>query len=323
MAQEIELAVPYLRYDITLPLSEGRVPIDGVKLVRTEPAPQGAAAGAVNPLQTGDFGLAEMNMAGLLPMIEAGWEISGLPLFVKRKPVYSYLICRSTSGINVPKDLEGKRIWSSLTGGIIALWMRGFLKHRHGVDVEKIIWVVGRSNFPNHNPSWKSELFEERKTALELLDEGIADAILTDIQDTRAWDRFEHDPKFKRVFPNYMDEDRRVYEETGVFTPMHMMAMSKKLDRQHPDLAGLVFAAFEKSKQIAQDEILGDRAGYTSLYLRERVGEELREWGDLFAYGITANKRMLDTFLDYAAEQGVSKNRLSFDQLFAAGTLDT
>src|SRR5262249_56322201 len=84
MAQVLDLPFPIMRYDITMPLLEGRVEIEGVRLQPTritsmvfkdEPA-----------LRTGDFGLCDLNLGYLLPAIEAGWELVALPVFSKRNP---------------------------------------------------------------------------------------------------------------------------------------------------------------------------------------------------------------------------------------------
>ena len=61
-------------------------------------------------LREGNFGLADFNTGYLLPAIEAGWEIIGLPVFSKRKPALQFVFVRTDRGIDAPKDLEGKRI---------------------------------------------------------------------------------------------------------------------------------------------------------------------------------------------------------------------
>ena len=57
----------------------------------------------------GEFGLCDLNIGYWLPAIEAGWEIVGLPVFSKRKPVYQLIFTHADSGIRSPKDLAGKK----------------------------------------------------------------------------------------------------------------------------------------------------------------------------------------------------------------------
>jgi 4,5-dihydroxyphthalate decarboxylase len=153
--------------------------------------------------------------------------------------------------------------------------------------------------------------------------DGDVDAIMTDISDGALFDALEANPAVKRLFPDYAAEDERLYRETGIYTPMHIIGMSKKLDREHPDLAGKLYAAFEKSKQLAYQDIMDDRAGFSVVYLRERLKEQLARWGDPFVYGITPNRNTIDTFARYCVEQGVVRQSYSYEEVFAASTLDT
>ena len=83
-SEVIEVEFPVMRYDITLPLLEGRVPIEGVAL---KPVKSSSMINKEDPkLKAGDFGLMDLNIGYFLPAIEAGWEIIGLPVFSKRKP---------------------------------------------------------------------------------------------------------------------------------------------------------------------------------------------------------------------------------------------
>jgi 4,5-dihydroxyphthalate decarboxylase len=120
-----------------------------------------------------------------------------------------------------------------------------------------------------------------------------------------------------------MGEDEKLYRETGIFTPVHMIVMSKRLNREHPDLAARLFQAFEQSKKMAYDDILSDLAGFSVVYLRERMKEQMERWGDPWKYGIRANQTTLDVFIQYNLEQGMIRSALSNKDIFAESTLDT
>ncbi len=320
----MDLSFPIMRYDHTMPLLEGRVKIDGVELkpVRTN----SMVFNDVPELREGDFGLWDLNMGYVLPAIEAGWEIVGLPVFSKRKPVYTYLFCRTDAGIDSPRDLEGKRIGSSSYPTGITIWLQGFLQHRHGVDISKLRWITSspRRVFPLQKSDPRVDPAEDsKKSPIQRLLDGGVDAIITDISDGKAFRTLEQDPSVKRVFPNYFDEDMRLYRETGIYTTMHQIVMSKKLDRANPELAGKLFTAFEEAKRLAYEDILNDRAGFSVVYLQERLEDQIKQWGDPWKYGIKANKRMIDTYLAYNAEQGITSRKMNVEEFFAAGTLET
>jgi 4,5-dihydroxyphthalate decarboxylase len=324
MAEEtrLEIDFPVMRYDITMPLLEGRVAIDGVKL---RPVKSSSMINKEDPkMKAGDFGLCDLNIGYFLPAIEAGWEIIGLPVFSKRKPVYQLIFCHADAGIRSPRDLEGKRIGSRTYRTALTVWARGLLKNRHGVDFTKVKWIVqAHELFPVHDSALQIERIDDQKNMVERLIAGDVDALITDISDAMLFKTLENHPKVKRLFPDYIRDDQRLYEETGIFTPVHMIVMSRKLDREHPTLAAKLYEAFERAKQTAYDDILSDRAGFSVVYLRERMKEQMEKWGDPWKYGMKANKTTMDAFITYNVEQGMIRNKPSYADIFAAGTLET
>jgi 4,5-dihydroxyphthalate decarboxylase len=322
MPEELEIPLSEMRYDITMPLLEGRVKIEGVKL---KPAKTSSMVFADYPqLREGDFGVCDLNLGYFLPAIDAGWQLIGLPVFSKRKPVYPFIFCRADAVIDRPKDLEGKKIGTRQYRTAISVWVRGLLKHRHGVDIAKMLWSAQvKEVFPNHDKETKIEYVDAQKGAVDRLLDGEVDAIVTDISDAKLLETLENSPKVKRLFPNYMEEDERLYRDTGIYTPVHIMVLSKKLDRALPELAGKLYAAFEQAKKIAYDDILSDRGGFSVVYLRERAQEQFARWGDPWKYGIRANRSTIDALADYNYEQGMTRARLSDKEIFAAATLET
>jgi 4,5-dihydroxyphthalate decarboxylase len=320
---DMELAFPKMRYDHTMPLLEGRVEIPGVRI-----NPVSTPAMVVDDLpelRTGDFGLCDFN-AGYWPSaIEAGWELIGLPLFIKRKPVYQYLFVRTDRGIESPKDLEGKKIGTNFYPTGITILTQGLLQHRHGVDTSKLTWVAnGKSTvFPIHTNIPKVEIAEgERKSPWARLLDGEVDGIISDISDGQAWADLEGSSKVKRLF-DYVEEDRKLYEETGVFTPMHLIVISKKLDRENPGLARKVFDAFVEAKSLAYQDIHNDRGGLSVVYLREHLVEQTRQWGDPMKYGVKDDLANIKSFLRYNYEQGMTSRLWGVEEVFAASTLET
>ena len=321
-SQPLEIEFPAMRYDITMPLLEGRVMIDGVKL---KPVKSSSMINKEEPkMISGDFGLCDLNIGYFLPTIEAGWEIIGLPVFSKRKPVYQLIFCHADAGIRSPKDLQGKRIGSRTYRTALTVWARGLLKDRHGIDLSKVQWIIqAKEVFPIHDQAVKIDYVDDKKNMVERLTGGEMDAIITDISDTKLFATLESHPKVKRLFSDYVAEDHKLYTETGIFTPVHMIVMSKKLDREHPELAAKFYTAFEQAKQMAYDDILSDRGGFSVVYLRERMKEQMKTWGDPWKYGLKANRNTIDAFIKYNVEQGIIRSTPSYADIFAAGTLNT
>ena len=316
----MDLRFPVMRYDHTMPLIDGRVEIPGVTL-RIEPTPA-MVTGDVPTLRTGDFGLCDFNTGYWPRAIEEGWDIVGLPLFIKRKPVYQYLFVGND--IRKPSDLTGKRIATNFYPTGITILLQGLLAERHGLDVSTLTWVANGTSkvFPLHDGSPPVEVPEEKKAPWDRLLDGEVDGIISDISDGAVWEKLEGAASVHRLF-DYVAEDRSLFEQTGMYTPMHLIVMSGTLDREHPGLARQVYDAFEEAKRIAYKDILNDRAGFSVVYLRERFVEQTKEWGDPWTYGTTANRDVVETFARYNAAQGITSRQLAVEELFAKGTLDT
>jgi 4,5-dihydroxyphthalate decarboxylase len=318
---DLELGFPAMRYDITMPLLEGRVELPGVKL-RTM-ATNAMVFGDLPALRTGDFGLWDLNLGYLLPAIEAGWGLVALPLFVKRKPAYQFVFVRQ--GISEPRDLEGKRIGSNSYRTALTVWCRGFLQHRHGVDITKMRWVIWRDE---HLPMGETHTAIEKphdpkKSPVDALFDGEVEALITDISDVDLFKRLETSGQVRRLFPDYEAQDKKLHDETGIFTPVHLIVMSAKLDRERPELARRLYDAFVEAKRLAEWDALSDRGGLSFPYFRERYLEAAAKWGDVFKYGVKANQATMDAFLEYNLEQGMISKRLAPEQIYAKGTLDT
>jgi len=310
-----------MRYDITLPLFEGRVEIEGIRL---KPTKMPSMVFSENPqLREGNFGLCDLNLGYLLPAIEAGWELIGLPVFPKRKPAYQFIFCRTDRGVQSPRDLEGKRIGSGSYRTALTVWIRGLLQHRHGVDITQMRWVTSRGYFPIYDEGAQIEPAADKKGPVDRLMAGEVDAIITDISDVKLFHTLEKSPVVKRLFANYMEEDEKLYRESGIYAPVHVIVMSKKLERRYPGLARRLYDAFEQAKRIAYDDILSDQAGFSVVYLRERMKEQIERWGDPWGYGIRANRSAIDAFIQYHFEQGMTRGKLSYEEIFAASTIDT
>jgi 4,5-dihydroxyphthalate decarboxylase len=322
---EAQGALPNFRYDIIQPLVQGRVAIEGAVL---KPSGSTVSAGLFdNPrFREGDFGLLDANWGDLLPAIDAGWDLVLLPVFIKRKPVYNYLWVRADRGIEAPRDLEGKTVTSVGYTSAISTYTRGFLQHHWGVDLTRLRWLLGGPGaFAVHDKRIQVDYASgPRKSPIARLLDGEADASTGDITDARAWRDLEASTIVKRLFPDYQEQNRRLLREHQILTPVHVIAMGGKLDRAQPGLARRLYDAFERSREQAYEDALGDGSGYSiTLAGREAIRDQVAALGDVWKHGLSANRNAVESFLDYNFEQGVTSARLDAGRVFAQSTLDT
>lgn len=321
-AIDLEIDVPVMRYAHTAPLFDGRVSIPGVKLNPVPVTP--VVYDDVPDLRDGSFGLCDLNIGYFLPAVEAGWQIVGIPVFAARRTPYGALWCRTDRGIESPADLAGKSIATRTYRTAFTIWCRGFLRHRHDVDTSAIRWVTQMNEF---FPIFDENMLRDpgdnsRSHPLDAVQAGDVDAALAHPVPPRSFETLENDPRVKRVFPSYVEEDQRLFKEIGFYTPIRVLVMSKKLDEEYPDLAARILAGFQSAKEMAYADAINDRIQSPLLYPRELFLEQQRAWGDPFAYGIKANRLAIDTFTRFNHEQGLIRAPLSDEQVFAASTLD-
>lgn len=315
---ELALEISKMRYDVTMPLLEGRVAVEGVRLVPKPMSPMVFAD--VPAVREGRFGVLDFNMGYLLTAIEAGWELVALPIFPKRKSVLQFIFVRD--GIRTPADLEGKRIATRQYRTSVTIWARGLLKEQFGVDIASLSWLAQVPEvFANYDRDARIEMIDPELSLADLLIAGDIDAMATDISDGKLLERLEAAPGVRRLFPDYAAHDLRLHREAGIFPPMHVMVISRRLDRDRPDLAGRLTAAFEAAKTLAYEDIANDRGGLSLVDLRERFAAQRAAWGDAMPYGVAANRRMMDAFIRYNFEQGATKEPMPYERIFAASTL--
>jgi 4,5-dihydroxyphthalate decarboxylase len=317
---------PNHRYDLEQPLLQGRVSLEGVTIKPS--APMQSAGFFDNPkFEKGEFGLLDINVGDVIPAIEAGWDMVCLPVFNKRKPVYNYLWVRADRGIDSPKDLEGRTFGTVGYASSISTFSRGLLARFYGVDLTKLRWLLpAPGRFPLYRgvESQMEYATGERKSSAQRLLDGEIDASTGDITDAAAWQALESSPDVKRLFPDYQAMNKQLWLENGVHTPTHVIVMGGKLNREHPDLARRLYDAFVESKRLALNDAMGDGTSYSMLmHMREAMRDQLADWGDVYPMGIKADRNTIDWFLDFNLEQGLTRERLSDEQVFAASTLDT
>ena len=316
----LALTLSRMRYDITMPLFEGRVPVEGVSFSPVTESPMVFAD--MPDKRQGDFGLWDLNLGYWLAAIEAGWDFVTLPLFIKRKSVLQFIFVRAD--IKGPHDLAGKRVASRQYRTSVTIWARGLLREHYGVDTAKLRWTAQVPEvFPFAGTPPAIDYVPPEPGIVERFLAGETDVLITDISDAAAFDRLESDSGVHRLFADYAEEEARVVATAGYYAPVHVMILSRALDEADPSLARRIFDAFVRAKQMARDDVLSDRAGFAIAWLRDAVKAEEARFGDLWPYGISANRKAVDALIRYNVADGAIRAALPLERIFAKGTLET
>ena len=155
-----------------------------------------------------------------------------------------------------------------------------------------------------------------------MLAEGEIDAL----HSARAPSTLRSQPKaVRRLFEDYAAVELDYYRRTRIFPIMHTVVIRRELYRKHPWIAGSLYKAFAAAQKKTYADLAETAALKAMLpWLVAHVEQARREMGsDWWSYGLAPNRHVLDTFLRYHREQGLSKRRLSAEDLFAPETTES
>jgi 4,5-dihydroxyphthalate decarboxylase len=126
-----------------------------------------------------------------------------------------------------------------------------------------------------------------------------------------------------RLFPDYETLEQRYYEETRVYPIMHIIAVRKAVLDGKPWVARNLYNAFEESKRRSLERILDPAVSRYPIPWLTSYALRMQQMfgGDLFPYGVEANRPTLELFLRYAHEQGIAHRLARPEEIFPAGIM--
>lgn len=246
-----------------------------------------------------------------------------LPFFPSRTFRHSMIAINKRSGINSPKDLEGKRVGTELYTQTAAIFIRGMLQHDYGVDLSKIQWVQGALNHvgSHGNPSAPPLLkpvnivpADHGRSLSDLIDKGEIDATIA----TNVPLSMKHNPDVVRLFPNYRQVEREYFQRTGIFPIMHLVAMRRDVHEKYPFAATSLYTALKQSRQRAWAMMHDTGALRTMLPWMTADLDEVDEvfGGDPWPDGVEPNRKTLEALVTYMHEQHLIPAPIPVDDLF-------
>ena len=106
---------------------------------------------------------------------------------------------------------------------------------------------------------------------------------------------------------------------------MHMVGLKRGLAAENPWLPAALLKAFDRSKADALARLTDTSATKVTMpFVEEQLRSVRRLMGeDYWPYGLAANRKVLDNFLDHHHRQGLSPRRLGAEELFHPSTHET
>lgn len=319
------------RYDRTQALISGAVKVEGFELKVKEWTD---VAGMFTAMFRGECDVSEMSLAELIYYRSRGEsDLVGIPVFPSRVFRHSFLFCNTGSGVVGPESLQGKRIGFPRLVQTACIWIRGMLLEEYGLSPTKAAWfVAGKHHWGEHGAADEAASVETRDGSIfqtlpsagdeyETVDRALLEGKIDALGTARIPPFFRaRDPRATRVFREYQEVEAAYYRKTRIFPIMHVLVARKTVVDQYPQLPKALFDAFVRSKRLGRDWLLMDPSidlVWKNAYL-DREQEVFG--GDPWMHGLSRNVHVLEKFLSYCRDIGVSSATLSPRDLFHPST---
>ena len=310
-------------YDRMEALSRGIVQPEGIDLryIAIQSSPEIFA----RMIKTRSFHVSEMSLAHYFIMrLRGEFPYIAIPVFPSRVFRHGYIFVNRNAGIATAKNLEGKRVGVQEYRQTAGVWVRGILQHEFGVDLDTIKWVEGGVNEPRApdddmdlrpTRDLQIEIIPSDRTLNGMLEEGEIDAYYG----ARRPDALDNGQNVIRLFPDYRKLEKAYYRKTGFHPIMHTVVIREELFREHPWIAESLYKACEESKAWAVKQMKYSGAQRIMLpWLYDEIAEmEALMGGNAWAYGLEANRPILEAFMQYLVEQHFLETPAPIDDLFA------
>jgi 4,5-dihydroxyphthalate decarboxylase len=255
------------------------------------------------------FDVCELAITTYLCAKEHGKPFTALPIFLVRGFHHGAIV---SNGTRDPKELEGTRVGVNrgytVTTGV---WARGVLADEHGVDLDKVTWVLsGDEHVAEYRPPSNVVPMESGGDLAQMVATGkLAAAVGVDGADLTP------------LIPNADEAGFEALRRRGHYPINHLIVVKDELLAEHPELAGQVFDSFAEAKnmyvQRLRENAIAEPTPTDRMYTRvlEITG------ADPLPYGLEPNRRALEELVEHAVRQKILRRRPRLETLFAEGTL--
>jgi 4,5-dihydroxyphthalate decarboxylase len=129
------------------------------------------------------------------------------------------------------------------------------------------------------------------------------------------------DASVRRLFDNAREVEANYFHNSRILPIMHVLALQKHVVERHPELPVQLFRLYTEAKRWAQRwrrAIPSLVEAWPNHYLAEE--KEIFKT-DPWAYGLEANRHVLEKFLVYCDAQGITARRIAPEEIFFPSTL--
>jgi 4,5-dihydroxyphthalate decarboxylase len=243
-----------------------------------------------------------------------------IPIFPSRVFRHSYIWINTKAGIAKPADLKGKKVGIADYSMTALLFVRGLLQHEYGVTPEDIHWFRRRAEHVAIEipAAIRIDNIGKDQTLDGLLEAGELDAVAV-TSPPRAF--LQGSPLVARLFPDCRVVEADYYRRTKIYPIMHMTVMRRAIYEQDRSLAARLSQGFQAAKELAFEDYEEGLASLPWVNLDMEFARQVLG-ADVAPYGVKHNAATLEAATLYSHEQGLTKRRFAFEELFAPEALE-
>lgn len=312
---KLKISLALGSYDRHAPLLEGCIGHPDVDVTYIELDPQQGRHERF--LQHFEFDAAELSLSSYLIAVDQGLPVHAVPIFPRRLFSQSQMYKNVNCGIDSPADLAGKKIGLSAYQNTLGVRAKGDLTHFYGVPGASVTWVTpGKEVVDVELPA---NLKIETRANMAEIEEEFVEGKIEAMFVSRLPKAFrDGNPNVSRLFPDPQREEERYLRQVGFFPIMHVLALKKELEQNHPELPRALFDIFEHAREWAMQRWV-DPNWSMAIWGRCELERQSKLCGfDPWRNGREANRKNIEQFALYSHEQGLTQGRLTPDELFVA-----
>ncbi len=321
----IDLAID--RYDRHMPFFDGTIPVpDGPEIrvlqVGQTTTLRDGTDRHERMLQDGAYDAAETSLASYIAAKARGLPFTAIPVFPRRLFSQGQIFVNADSGIETPRDLEGRTVALQSFQTTLAVLAKGDLATEYGVDLQSISWRVKQPDTVESTGSSKYDIapLPDGADLTEALCSGAVDALFYSRTPTPAPARAD---RIRRLFSDPGQEEAGFVARNGYWPIMHLVALKESSAEKHPELPETLMKMFGAADALSA-EYMADPNWSRMPWAKYTMEAETDAFGrNLWTSGLQANRGNLERFISYAADQGFIGRAMSPEDLFHPSVRDT
>ena len=257
-----------------------------------------------------EFDVSEMAIVTYLQGREYDQEFTAIPIFPFRAFPQGTITYNVNSGVESPKDLEGKKVCVRAYAGTAGVWARGLLQSEYGVEPSKITWVINDNEHIEQCKNPSNVVLMKGANLAEMLTKGdVAAGIGVMGVDS---------PDVKPLIANARQAQAGWFQKTRVFPINNTIVVNDELLASDPWIAESLFAAFKEAKELYLKRLKEQGAQARDEEADERLMQTVGD--DPLPVGVDANRPALEMIARYSRDQQIISKLPDVDELFVPNT---